>query len=163
MPPRTSPRKRAVPAVVKAEETAVEKPTGAAATAKKQAPKEKKATTPSKKRKAADDSVKVDGHECDSHGEEAEDEPTAKKRKTKKDKVDEMPPLAARTAVSSLKKAMYIGAHVSGAGGRHLHHPLEWVAHTGTSGSAKPDGPVHCLHCPSLFSPCPSLTNLPRL
>lgn len=40
-----------------------------------------------------------------------------KKRKTKEDKEAEAMPVAARTLVSSLKKAMYIGAHVSGAGG----------------------------------------------
>ncbi|KAH7136618.1 apurinic endonuclease [Dactylonectria macrodidyma] len=41
---------------------------------------------------------------------------TAKKRKTKAKDEDAMP-LADRTAVPSLKKAMYIGAHVSAAGG----------------------------------------------
>ena len=42
----------------------------------------------------------------------------AKKRKTTKGaKAGENMKLAERTAVSSLKKAMYIGAHVSGAGG----------------------------------------------
>ena len=40
-----------------------------------------------------------------------------KKRKTAKDKVEDATPLAERTDVSSLKKSMYIGAHVSGAGG----------------------------------------------
>ncbi|CAM1507349.1 Fc.00g069900.m01.CDS01 [Cosmosporella sp. VM-42] len=40
----------------------------------------------------------------------------AKKRKTKAKEEDSMP-LAERTAVTSLKNAMYIGAHVSGAGG----------------------------------------------
>lgn len=39
-----------------------------------------------------------------------------KKRKTKGKEEDAMP-LAERTAVASLKKGMYIGAHVSGAGG----------------------------------------------
>ena len=41
---------------------------------------------------------------------------TVKKRKTKAKEEDSMP-LAERTAVSALKNAMYIGAHVSGAGG----------------------------------------------
>ncbi|KAJ4421995.1 DNA-(apurinic or apyrimidinic site) lyase [Gnomoniopsis sp. IMI 355080] len=105
MPPRTSQRKRAAPATAKAEEKPVEKPT-------------KKKATASKKRKAADESDIEEDHECDSHGEDAkEEEPAPKKRKSKKDKEDDMAPLAARTAVSSLKKAMYIGAHVSGAGG----------------------------------------------
>lgn len=41
---------------------------------------------------------------------------TTKKRKTKAKDEDAMP-LADRTAMPSLKKAMYIGAHVSAAGG----------------------------------------------
>ena len=40
-----------------------------------------------------------------------------KKRKTAKDKVDDATPLVKRTEISSLKKSMYIGAHVSAAGG----------------------------------------------
>lgn len=40
-----------------------------------------------------------------------------KKRKTKEEKEAETMPLAARTLVGSLKKAMHIGAHVSAAGG----------------------------------------------
>ncbi|MBE3043674.1 hypothetical protein IMZ48_14110 [Candidatus Bathyarchaeota archaeon] len=56
--------------------------------------------------------------EDESESEEAK----PKKRKTapakgKAKKEEDMTPLAARTAVASLKKAMYIGAHVSGAGG----------------------------------------------
>lgn len=42
-----------------------------------------------------------------------------KKRKVK-GKEDDTMPLADRTPVSSLKKAMYIGAHVSGAGGMFI-------------------------------------------
>ncbi|CAN8098933.1 unnamed protein product [Discula destructiva] len=142
MPLRSSPRKRAAPAANNTEEPAqVERSNGAASkrSAKKPAvaPQKKKnavatATTPSKKRKAAEQDGGEDeqGHECDSHdegaGEEEEEEeeeekidvkPTPKKRKTKEDKQAEMVPLAARTAISSLPKAMYIGAHVSGAGG----------------------------------------------
>lgn len=83
------------------------------------------APTAGSKRKAAkkeesDQEDDEEHHECDSHGEEEPEEvkkPAPKKRKTKKDKEDDMAPLAERTAVSSLKKAMYIGAHVSAAGG----------------------------------------------
>lgn len=132
MPPRTSSRKRNISTTVKAEEKApVEKSTGAAK--KPSAPKKKAAPTsktPSKKRKAAavegsDEDEKE--HECDSHdegAEEAEVKPTPKKRKTKEDKEAEMAPLAVRTAISSLPKAMYIGAHVSGAGGKQYLHAL---------------------------------------
>lgn len=128
MPPRTSPRKRATAAIVKPEEKApvVEKAKGAAAK-KPAAPKKKAATTaaktPAKKRKAAaveDSDENKEDHECDSHNEGAEEadvKPTPKKRKTKENKEADMAPLAARTAISALPKAMYIGAHVSGAGG----------------------------------------------
>lgn len=86
---------------------------------------------PSKKRKAAVESDAEEEHECDSHDEadDQEDEavkeeeedkkkPAPKKRKTAKAKDEDMAPLAQRTAVSSLKKAMFIGAHVSAAGGK---------------------------------------------
>lgn len=43
--------------------------------------------------------------------------PAAKRRKTKAEKEEENMPLAARTVITSMKRAMYIGAHVSGAGG----------------------------------------------
>ena len=41
-----------------------------------------------------------------------------KKRKVGKAKEGDAMPLAERTSTASLKKAMYIGAHVSAAGGR---------------------------------------------
>ena len=56
-----------------------------------------------------------DDFECDSHN-EGEDKKPAKRRKTAGKKEDNMV-FAERTAISSLKKAMYIGAHVSSAGG----------------------------------------------
>ncbi|KAL2022810.1 hypothetical protein VTK56DRAFT_4626 [Thermocarpiscus australiensis] len=63
--------------------------------------------------------------------------PAAKKRKTapKKDKaVDDTMPLAARTAIASLKRAMYIGAHVSGAGG--VHNAIPNASHIGANAFA---------------------------
>ncbi|EFQ26181.1 apurinic endonuclease [Colletotrichum graminicola] len=121
MPPRTSARRKAqVVAETKVEETATittktngTKGTTVAATKSKTTTSNK----PVSKRKAASD----DEHEsCGSCAEKEEEEKPAKKRKTapkgKAKKEDDMP-LADRTAVSSLKKAMYIGAHVSGAGG----------------------------------------------
>lgn len=50
---------------------------------------------------------------------------TKKKRKTKEEKEAEAMPIAARTAVASLKSAMHIGAHVSGAGGMS-RIPMYW-------------------------------------
>ena len=52
----------------------------------------------------------------------ASEEPVTKKKAkaakaTAKDKLKNQPPLAERTPIASLKKHMYIGAHVSGAGG----------------------------------------------
>lgn len=137
MPPRTSPRKRASASAVtavKPEKAAIEKRpdkvNGAVKKAKSKVETATKtkakapATTTSRKRKTVkeedtDQEDAEEDHECDSHGEEADEvkKPAPKKRKTKKDKEKDMAPLAERTAVSSLKKAMYIGAHVSGAGG----------------------------------------------
>jgi AP endonuclease-1 len=53
--------------------------------------------------------------------------PAPKKRKTKAKDEDNAMPLAERTAVSSLKKAMYIGAHVSAAGGSPS--PISPISH----------------------------------
>lgn len=60
----------------------------------------------------------------DEDEDEGKEEPTAgkkvtKKRKTKEEKEAETMPLAERTLVSTLKQAIHIGAHVSGAGGVH--------------------------------------------
>lgn len=49
--------------------------------------------------------------------EDAHDKKTPKKRKTKGEKEAEAMPLAVRTVIATLKHAMHIGAHVSGAGG----------------------------------------------
>lgn len=101
---------------VKTEETVEEKVTtkGKNRTAKSKATVTK--TTVTKKRKAADD----EDHECDSCDEKEEEKPkpAAKKQRTKKAKEEDNMPLAERTAVTSLKRGMYIGAHVSGAGGQ---------------------------------------------
>ncbi|KXH51477.1 apurinic endonuclease [Colletotrichum simmondsii] len=120
MPPRTSARRKAQAVVeTKVEETTTTKTNGTkttavAATKTETVAAAKKAPV---KRKVASE----DEHEaCGSCAEDEEEKP-AKKRKTtvakgKAKKEDDMP-LADRTAVSSLKRAMYIGAHVSGAGG----------------------------------------------
>ncbi|KAH8890984.1 DNA-lyase [Thozetella sp. PMI_491] len=60
--------------------------------------------------------------------------PATKKQKTKVGKHDDNMPLAERTAVSSLKKAMYIGAHVSGAGG--VHNSIENASNIGANAFA---------------------------
>lgn len=69
--------------------------------------------------------------------EETKPAPAAKKRKTttnKKSSEADMPPLAPRTAVASLKKAMYVGAHVSAAGG--VHNAVHNAAHIGANAFA---------------------------
>lgn len=70
---------------------------------------------PVKKRKTTSKS-KV--KEEDSAAEEPQ-APAPKKRRVAKTKAkaEDTEPLAERTDITSLKKAMYIGAHVSGAGG----------------------------------------------
>lgn len=57
-----------------------------------------------------------DPEECDSHGEEESN--LAKKRKIKGKANGTTMVHAERTAISSLKRAMYLGAHVSAAGGK---------------------------------------------
>ncbi|KAK3310554.1 xylose isomerase-like protein [Chaetomium strumarium] len=75
------------------------------------------------KRKAAPAELDNNDEEPAEDNDEAGDQlqgtkkPAPKKRKTAKKETDDSMPLAARTAVASLKRAMYLGAHVSGAGG----------------------------------------------
>lgn len=67
------------------------------------------------KRKAIKNEEAADEDEA---GEGEDAKPAPKKRKTKAEKeAEENMILAPRTAVSSLKRSMFIGAHVSGAGG----------------------------------------------
>lgn len=83
---------------------------------------EKKPKSKPAKRKAEvteEDADKKEGSEA-----EAEDKKVTKKRKTKEEKEAEAMPIATRTAIGSLKHAMHIGAHVSGAGGCLLPHSV---------------------------------------
>ena len=77
------------------------------------------------KTKTSKRKVKEEEREEEDYGNQ---EAQPKKRKTTKGKAgkkdDAMSPLAARTVVMSLKKAMYIGAHVSSAGGRASSQPV---------------------------------------
>lgn len=66
--------------------------------------------------------VEEDAYESEQDDAKAKKQKTANTGKGKtgkgtKKKDEDMRPLVARTAVESLKKAMYIGAHVSSAGG----------------------------------------------
>lgn len=69
-----------------------------------------------KQKKTAKRKAKVE----DDEPEDPDETKTKKKRKTKEEKEAEAMPVAARTAVATLRKAMHIGAHVSGAGGKYL-------------------------------------------
>jgi len=79
---------------------------GKATAEEQEIPKQK---TPAKRKVKAED------------GADDTDRKTPKKRKTKEEKEAETMPLTARTVVATLKKAMHIGAHVSGAGGKFNH------------------------------------------
>ncbi|KAK3695355.1 xylose isomerase-like protein [Podospora appendiculata] len=102
---------------------------------------ETKKTTVSKRKAASTDAAAADhgdpDHVCAVKDEDDDDvdekvkKPAAKKRKTKGD--DNMP-LAARTAVTSLKRAMFIGAHVSGAGG--VQNSIQNAANIGANSFA---------------------------
>ncbi|KAI1428316.1 xylose isomerase-like protein [Xylaria sp. FL1777] len=83
---------------------------------------------PVKKRKAI---AKAKVEDDDSAAEEPK-AASPKKRRTAKAKAkpeDAAMPLAERTAIASLKKAMYIGAHVSSAGG--VHNSITNAVHIG--------------------------------
>ncbi len=75
----------------------------------------------SKARSAISKVTKKRTKASEDHEDTPVEEPTkpAKKRKTTKAKEEDAMPLAERTVVSSLKKGMYIGAHVSAAGGKY--------------------------------------------
>ncbi|PQE29262.1 apurinic apyrimidinic endonuclease protein [Rutstroemia sp. NJR-2017a BBW] len=83
----------------------------------------KGAATANKKVSAKRKLKEEDEGEDEEEGEELEkitvEKKVVKKRKTKEEKEAENMPLAERTLVTTLKKAMHIGAHVSGAGGVH--------------------------------------------
>jgi AP endonuclease-1 len=92
------------------------------------------------KRKASKRKSEIDGEDIDNVNpaevaEAADKKPSAKKRKTasKKDAEDTMP-LAARTAIPSLKRAMYIGAHISAAGG--VPNAIQNASHIGANAFA---------------------------
>lgn len=79
-------------------------------------PKTRKAPAP--KRKAiTEDAEDEDENENEEAG---GDNKVKKKRKTKREKEAEAMPLAERTLIGALKKAMHIGAHVSAAGGAYF-------------------------------------------
>ncbi|PVH76606.1 AP endonuclease [Cadophora sp. DSE1049] len=81
--------------------------------------------TAAKPKKAVKRKVKDENGE----NEDPENNKSKKKRKTKEEKEAETMPIAARTAVASLKSAMHIGAHVSAAGG--VHNSISNVLHIG--------------------------------
>lgn len=107
----TTPKKNNLKTPIKAEEGASE----AAATPK------------SKKRK-----VKTEEEDGEA---EAQETPKVKKpRKTKEQKEEEMVPIASRTAISTLKRKIYIGAHVSAAGG--VDKSIQNATHIGANAFA---------------------------
>jgi len=109
---RSSPRKK--PAVNYNEDDAPKPLAKVVAKAKNLVAK----TTHKRKAAAEADHADDDYDEVNGNGKDTP-APAAKKRKTAKAKKDEQGgmPLAERTAVVSLKKAMYIGAHGCAAGG----------------------------------------------
>ncbi|KAI1143512.1 AP endonuclease [Hypoxylon sp. FL0543] len=83
----------------------------------------------SRKRKSDNSSVE------DAEEEAAAEQPkTAKKRKTAKAKTEDLMALAKRTLINTLKKSMYIGAHVSSAGG--VQNSINNAVHIGANSFA---------------------------
>ncbi|KAH6845389.1 xylose isomerase-like protein [Chaetomium sp. MPI-CAGE-AT-0009] len=75
------------------------------------------AKTKASKRKTTPTEPELGGEDIENISPAEDKKPAPKKRKTTKKDAEDATPLAARTAVTSLKRAMYIGAHVSSAGG----------------------------------------------
>lgn len=113
---RASPRKKAT-VNYKEDDISTKKPSAAAkALGSLKSAASKIVAKAAPKRKAESDS-----NGADAAADATPAAPQPKKRKTAKSKEEDAMPLADRTAVSSLKKAMYIGAHVSAAGGKSLY------------------------------------------
>ncbi|KAM0819382.1 hypothetical protein AB5N19_05197 [Seiridium cardinale] len=129
--PRQSPRKRST--VVTKTEIKTESPAsskGVTAPAKAT----KKTTSKRKIEAAVDDDGELDVKAEQEIKTEITETKPAKKRRTAKQKPEDMPPLAQRSAVASLKKAMFIGAHVSAAGG--VQNSLHNAVHIGANAFA---------------------------
>lgn len=106
MPPRTSARNRTRSAAEPTEEPAANKPVVA------------DGKTGQKRKTEQQEEQTAEEDACGSCAEDKEEKPVKKRKTTGKTvKEEDMTPLALRTAVSTLGKKMYIGAHVSGAGG----------------------------------------------
>lgn len=78
-----------------------------------------KATLAKKEKPPAGPKRKAKSEEEEGEGDEAK---PSKKRKTKEEKAAEAMPAAERTVVGTLRKPMYIGAHVSAAKGMITSH-----------------------------------------
>ncbi|KAH6619658.1 xylose isomerase-like protein [Chaetomium sp. MPI-SDFR-AT-0129] len=143
---RQSARRAAQAQAVKTESTRVKKEVVAeevettVVTKSKVKVETKKGTTKRKPAPAEEDESELDEDSeniVPAKAEEEDKKPAPKKRKTaaaaKKETSDEMA-LAARTAVSSLPRAMYIGAHVSAAGG--VHNALQNASNIGANAFA---------------------------
>ncbi|KAI1482780.1 hypothetical protein K445DRAFT_55503 [Daldinia sp. EC12] len=89
-------------------------------------------TKSSKKRKA--DKIEDEEEDENEDGPVAEKPKAGKKRKTAKEKTEDLMALAKRTIISTLKKSMYIGAHVSSAGG--VHNSINNAVHIGANAFA---------------------------
>ncbi|KAI1780068.1 AP endonuclease [Hypoxylon cercidicola] len=83
-------------------------------------------TKSAKKRKATQSNIE--------EGEPVADSKTTKKRKTAKAKNENLMSLAKRTVIDTLKKSMYIGAHVSSAGG--VQNSINNAVHIGANAFA---------------------------
>lgn len=112
--------------------------------------KPSKPTTAKRKGVHQDDDIspppkrKIKAEEEDSHDEKtitkAAKKPV-KKRKTKEETENDAMPVAARTAVATLKRKMYIGAHISAAGGTSPYPLSPYQSKKGPANSPFPRRP----------------------
>ncbi|OBT61689.1 hypothetical protein VE03_09401 [Pseudogymnoascus sp. 23342-1-I1] len=108
---------------------AAAKSTKPTAAAKRKSAQEAEISPPPIKRK-----IKDEDSEDDEKTVEKPAKKPVKKRKTKEEAENDGMPLAARTAVATLKRKMYIGAHISAAGG--VQNSLPNALHIGANSLA---------------------------
>ena len=112
--PTKSKEARKGEADVQSDDEALNTPTKSSAAPKINSVKPKTVVDPKQKKSPAKRKAKTEDDEEEGN---TDNKKAPNKRKTKEEKEAEAMPLAIRTLIGGLKKAMHIGAHVSGAGG----------------------------------------------
>ncbi|KAI1407832.1 AP endonuclease [Hypoxylon sp. FL1857] len=142
MPRQSSRAKKAIVETAAAAAAAAETVTSSAGTPKSKAAKRKAAeeADDDEPLTVVEESKSAKKRKADKSNAEDDEEPVveqpkaAKKRKTAKAKTEDLMALAKRTIINTLKKSMYIGAHVSSAGG--VQNSINNAVHIGANSFA---------------------------